>query len=77
MELTDDMIGLDVAALTDDWIHKSTQENANLIAAAPELLKVLEDALKYWIDDTFDEEYPDRIEWADKARAAIAKARGE
>lgn len=42
-----------------------------------ELLEALEDALEDWEDTHFDEEYPSRIEWADKARAAIKKARGE
>ena len=50
------------------------QANAHLIAAAPELLEALQEALEDWDDDHFDEEYPYRAEWAEKARAAIAKA---
>jgi len=45
--------------------------------ACAELLEALEEALDDWEDTHFDEEYPPRIEWADKARAAIAKARGD
>ena len=53
------------------------EADARLIAAAPDLLEALQEALDDWDDTHFDEEYPHRIEWADKARAAIAKARGE
>jgi len=67
-------LGLDVAMLADDWIHKSTEDNAKLIAAAPELLDALENLL-YRIaseEDTagwFPREQED-------ARKAIAKAGG-
>jgi len=53
------------------------QKAHRLAAAAPELLEALEEALADWEDDHFDEEYPFRLMWADKARAAIAKAKGE
>ena len=49
--------------------------NANLIAAAPDLLEALEDAL-----DGVEGNHPldaDIHSWQDAARAAIAKARGE
>ena len=60
-----------------NWADGSAEANARLIAAAPDLLEALEEALEDWGDDHFDEEYPYRIEWADKARAAIRKARGK
>jgi len=60
-----------------DGGEQAREANANLIAAAPDLLEALEEALEDWGDDHFDEEYPYRIEWADKARAAIRKARGK
>lgn len=53
------------------------EELARLIVAAPDLLEALEEALENWEDDHFDEDYPYRAEWADKAREAIKKARGE
>jgi hypothetical protein len=50
-----------------------TANNAQLIAAAPELLEALEEALSVmgeWGEDGDPE-------WAEQARAAIAKAKGE
>lgn len=49
------------------------EEDARLIAAAPELLEALEDCVLYW-----DDELPkDRcLNFIGKARAAIAKALG-
>ena len=44
----------------------ATEVNKRLIAAAPELLEALEALVGLWDDSTWD-----------KARAAIAKARGE
>ena len=57
-----------------DWHPRTAEANARLIAAAPDLLEALEEALEDW-----DNDEPDfvRLEWADKARAAIAKAKGE
>jgi hypothetical protein len=53
-------------------IPLSEQEaNARLIAAAPELLEALQDAMKVAIH----EEHPFRS-WHNKAKAAIAKATG-
>ena len=49
--------------------------NANLIAAAPELLKQLEYMVERF--EELIEGAPEYSELADKARAAIAKARGE
>jgi len=43
-------------------------------AERDELLELLEEALEDW---DFDEPDCARIEWADKARAAILKAKGE
>jgi len=61
------------------WMMRNGEgkANANLLAAAPELYDALEKAIIYWYNDHFDEEYPYRIEWADEARAALTKARGE
>lgn len=44
--------------------------NANLIAAAPELLEALQDAMKFY------DPYGEQAEW-DFSRAAIAKALGQ
>ena len=50
------------------WMERNAEANARLIAAAPELLEALEELLaETWINGAF----------ADKARAAIAKAKGE
>lgn len=51
------------------------EEDANLIAAAPELLDTLEEALTDWNENNYGYEY--RAEWAEKARAAIEKAKGK
>ena len=51
--------------------------NARLIAAAPEAIALLEDALADWEDDQFNVEYPYRIAWAEKTRAVIQKIRGK
>jgi hypothetical protein len=50
------------------------ENNANLIAAAPELLEALDEFLS--IDDWVDSDIAP-LSLVDKARAAIAKARGE
>ena len=54
------------------WMMRAGEgkANARLIAAAPELLEALESALTILIDSVGDFDY-------DKARAAIAKAKGE
>jgi hypothetical protein len=52
-----------------DMPVEEVQANAHLIAAAPELLAALKNALaEIWMDD--------EPEWARGARAAIAKAEG-
>lgn len=73
---TDDGLRSHVARLFDNSLcteHGTTEANARLIAAAPELLAALESMLTHigmdedeWNKPTFDQ-----------ARAAIAKARGE
>lgn len=72
--------GRDIALVRD-----SNEANARLIAAAPELLNALETLMLRWGDyiamgDTPGEN-PKYItqakEYGDKARAAIAKAKGE
>ena len=54
---------------------KSQEANARLIAAAPDLLEALDDAMDMLgsrlIKDTFG------YEWHEKASAAIAKAKGD
>ena len=55
------------------------QGNADLIAAAPELLAMLEEVLPH-LEDYFGKEYgddPPEIDLLERARAVIAKARGE
>lgn len=55
-------------------LHVSTSErdaNARLIAAAPELLEVLVDVMFRHVP------FSNKAEYAEKARAAIAKATGE
>lgn len=51
--------------------------DTDLVAAAPDLYEALEEALIDWDDSQFYQDYPYKIEWADKARAALAKARGK
>lgn len=53
----------------DDWIDCNTEENARLIAAAPELLEALVDL--YQSIDSCCELTPEVMK---KARAAVAKA---
>jgi hypothetical protein len=53
----------------ENYSPEVAQANANLIAAAPELLEGLEIAMDYLPHIT--------CEWATKARSAIAKAKGE
>lgn len=67
--------------LNNDWVEvwspnwpadEDEQEaNARLIAAAPELLEALEGFVACW------DACASPVEFAEKARAAIAKARGE
>jgi hypothetical protein len=63
-------LGLEVAQVAHDWIHGSTQANARLIAAAPELLDALE-----LVVGTYDEGgWPSATIVI--AKAALEKARG-
>ena len=63
--------------------YASEQEadaNARLIAAAPELYESLADALAdydNWVSDEDNYPHEHLVAWAEKARAAIAKAKGE
>ena len=61
--------GSEVITTVEYWIKDA---NANLIAAAPDLLEALNYALASHTEDVM---MPD--DWMDFARAAIAKARGE
>lgn len=54
---------------------KATREKAKLIAAAPDLLAALEEIESLPVDDYGCREIPPGF--LDKARAAIAKAKGE
>ena len=60
--------GSEVITTVEYWIKDA---NANLIAAAPDLLEALNYALASHTEDVM---MPD--DWMDFARAAIAKARG-
>ncbi|WP_152980874.1 hypothetical protein [Stenotrophomonas koreensis] len=65
-----------LATIHKGWHHDGAEgypveANARLIAAAPELLETLEGFVACW--DTC----ASPVEFAEKARAAIAKARGE
>lgn len=53
--------------------------NARLIAAAPELLEVFEEALANVerVTDGGRKAVPALVKWLEKARAALAKVRGE
>lgn len=53
---------------TDD--NSEAEANAQLIAAAPDLLAVLQELIE------IEGPQPGTAAWADKARAAIAKATG-
>ena len=63
--------------------YASEQEadaNAHLITAAPDLYEALAESLAdydNWVSD--EDNYPNEhfVAWSDKARAALAKARGE
>lgn len=69
--------GLMVAVATTG-ANTPTEANANLIAAAPELLEALQDFLN-WSDSVYYGEDTRRelVRAKDKASAAIAKATGE
>jgi hypothetical protein len=62
------LIGADGRLILTGQIRCQTEADARLIAAAPELLEALEDAILHLWPNT---------EAANKARTAIAKARGE
>ena len=56
------------------------EANARLIAAAPDLLEALEDALSdydAWMKDADVTPNESLLAWTNKARSAIARARGE
>lgn len=75
--ITSDVSPVDVCVLSRS--NKSPEEinaNALLIAAAPELLEALEE-LYHLIDDAHDGDRVFTLELAQKAKAAIAKARGQ
>ena len=61
--------------------HRATAANARLIAAAPEMLEVLEGLAEGLVlqEDAADRSTlsPHVLGWLSRARAAIAKARGE
>ena len=59
--------------------NENLYANANLIAAAPELLAMLEEVLPH-LEDYFGKEYgddPPENDLLERASAVIAKARGE
>ena len=63
-----------VCTVDDDWNPDITQATARLIAAAPDLLAALNEALDE-VDAAQAEGYP-APDWAAAARAAVAKAAG-
>ena len=59
-----------------DWEPFARQQaNARLIASAPDLLAMLERALRLHDYDPENSQWPDK--WADEARALIAQIKGE
>jgi hypothetical protein len=71
-------LGYQVAFVNSDSrsIEENAHANARLIAAAPELLDALKEALVQ-IDNQCDVSVDEWLFCRDKARAAIAKATGE
>ena len=76
--------GWDVKVKDRDWLicglcfedDDDKKADAHLIAAAPELLEALEE-LYHLIDDAHDGDRVFTFELAQKAKTAIAKARGQ
>lgn len=73
--LTDGLYTKSIADLPDSWYdsRENKESNAALIAAAPDLLEWLEQAVEH----TEALELENIPGWFDSAKAAIAKARGE
>lgn len=64
----------------DDGYGEQQMANARLIAAAPELLEALTDAVidfDNWAAHEDNHPHEHLVVWVEKARAAIAKAKGE
>ena len=62
------------------WDMPEQRANAHLIAAAPDLLEALTDAVidfDNWAAHEDNHPHEHLVAWAEKARAAIAKAKGE
>jgi len=59
---------------TEELLEELSWQIAEIKAQRDELLEALQEALDDW---DFDEPDCVRLEWAEKARAAIAKAKGE
>lgn len=59
-----------------NYLTREGHANAALLAAAPELLAVLEDVI-YALSDTDGNGLLEYTHWMVKARATIAKAKGE
>lgn len=67
--------GVRVACVMQSY-YTDLRDDANLIAAAPELLALLVEVVSE-LSDTDDEGLIEHTEWMMKARATIAKAKGE
>lgn len=57
-----------------DYERNAAIANANLIAAAPDLLEALQEMLNKAYKQNWNDQYPDEVS---KAQAAISKALGE
>lgn len=73
-----DQLVMNAAGTHVGWAYRN--EDAHLISAAPELYEALSYALAdydNWVSDEDNYPHEHLVAWSDKARAALAKARGE
>ena len=61
-----------IIAEVPEWVPGEGNSDANLIAAAPDLLEALEELARFEFDN-----FAQHVSVIDKARAAIAKAKGK
>lgn len=68
-----------VSRFGDHPLNLEADANAALIAAAPELLRLVEramDPVQYLSDDGGESHQQELVDWVSEARAVIAKAKG-